>query len=96
MGLTGKAANDLLDQLLRDNERVRAEQLAVAKAKAAARGKDPFELAKLEAMCDTSREGRVDPVEVRAARFERMYYVEHPEYATLAELAQLVVTLGGY
>jgi hypothetical protein len=40
-----------------------------------ARGKQPFDLAALEALCDTSREGRIDPIDERRARFEEMYYI---------------------
>ncbi len=94
--LSGKAAEDLLDEILRKNERQRAESLALAKEDAARRGKEPFDLAKLETMCDTSRDGVMDPVGVRQRRFETLYYVEHPEYTTLAELAELIGVLNKY
>ena len=71
----------------------RARELADAKAAAAASGKEPFDLARLETMCDTSREGRLDPVESRQARFEDMYYVQYSRLRTLAELAQVIEEL---
>lgn len=90
MTLTGKDAEEL-DARVRAKARQRAEdQLAAAKADAARRGKQPFDLAKLETMCDTSHEGRVDPPEVRQAEFEQKYYVHFPEVMTLAEFAEKV------
>jgi hypothetical protein len=68
----------------------RAELLAAAKAKAAVSGKEPFDLAKLETMCDTSSHGRLDPVEIRHADFEDRYYVWYPDVMTLLALAEKV------
>jgi len=48
MTLTGKAAEDLADEIRRENEKNRVERIARAKVDAAARGKEPFDLAKLE------------------------------------------------
>ena len=91
--LTGDAAWAFVDQLAERNRAVRAQQLAAAKTDAAARGKEPFDLEKLERLCDTSREGRVDPVEDRRARFEEMYYTWFPGVMTLAEFARRVDAL---
>ena len=91
--LIGKEALEFHDEIGRRNATLRAELLAKGKAEAVERGKEPFDLEKLETMCDTSSEGRVDPVESRFARHEQMYYVEHPEFMTLAELADLVTLL---
>lgn len=86
--LTGKEASDFVDDVIRKSTEQRASMLAHAKQ--AAIDKEPFDLAKLEEMCDTSSEGRMDPVEERQEKFERMYYVSHPELKTIAELARLV------
>ncbi len=72
---------------------LRAEQLAMAKADAANRGKEPFDLSLLETVCDTSRGGRLDPFEARRARFEEMYYTHFPEVMTLADFARKVEEL---
>ncbi len=88
--LSGQDALDQLDQdIRRDAERV-AKRLEEAKAAALPRGKEPFDLAQLETLCDTSHEGRIDPVEERQRTYEYMYYVQHPEYLTLQDLAEHV------
>ena len=93
MTLTGKAAEDFEAKLRAQAAKRLAEQLDAAKADAARRGKEPFDLAKLETMCDTSRQGRLDPVEERQAEFERKYYVHFPDVMTLAEFAKKVEEL---
>jgi len=93
MTLTGDAAKEFMDRIAERNRTLLAEQLAAAKADAAARGKEPFDLERLETMCDTSHEGRVDPVESRQAEFERKYYVHFPDVMTLAEFAEKVEEL---
>lgn len=93
MALTGKPALEFMEAIGRRNDAARAVRLAEAKAEAAARGKEPFDLAKLETMCDTSSEGRVDPLPVRQARYEHMYYVEYGAVSTLAELAEKIEVL---
>ena len=82
-----------VDELMERNAKVRSEALAREKALAITRGKEPFDFEKLETMCDTSNEGRVAPVETRRAKLEYKYYVEHSEYMTLAELADLITRL---
>jgi hypothetical protein len=84
---------DEFDEELRRDAEKKAERLSKAKAEAASRGKEPFDLAKLETMCDTSTDGRVDPIESRNERFEWMYYVSNPDMMTLKELAELVTHL---
>lgn len=86
--LEGKEAAEYLRAGIERDKKVRAERLAKARADAATRGKEPFDLDKLEKLCDTSSEGRVDPRDIRQDRFEHMYYVEQPQILTLAELAQ--------
>lgn len=93
MTLSGKAADEFVARKHAEARKLHAEQLEAAKAEAARRGKEPFDLAKLETMCDTSHEGRVDPVEDRQAEFERKYYVHFPDIMTLAEFARKVEEL---
>ncbi|MFI5715486.1 hypothetical protein [Nocardia sp. NPDC051750] len=71
-----------------------SERLAAVKADAHARGKEPFDLDRLEALCDTSDEGRTDPVQWRIRRFELMYY-SHPDMATIEDLAEHVMSARG-
>lgn len=82
-----------MEEIRASNARVRAEALARAKAEAATWGKEPFDLDKLETMCDTTSAGRIDPIEERQARFEEMYYVRYPSILTLAEFAREVTEL---
>ena len=93
MSLTGKDALEFAARIDRENERKRAERLARAKEEAAARGKEPFDLVKLETMCATEALGYSTPEE-RAAWFEKMYYVDHPQLMTLEQLAKHIDELG--
>lgn len=77
---------DLLDRAERDRE----DRFAKAKAEAQARGKEPFDLAKLESMACTAYDGRLGAVEERQERLEEMYYVHYPDLMTLAEFAPIV------
>lgn len=90
MTLTGKDAADLMAQLRERNAKQRSDELATAKADAEAKGKERFDLAKLESLVDTSSEGRVDPIEERRARFEEMYYTEYPDVRTIVAFAEKV------
>jgi hypothetical protein len=90
MTLTGKDATDFISQLRERNAKQRSEELAVAKAEGDAKGKERFDLAKLESLVDTSSEGRVDPIEERSARFEEMYYTEYPNVRTIVAFAEKV------
>jgi hypothetical protein len=91
--LTGKEAWAFIEELDARNAKERAARLARAKADAAARGKEPFDLARLESMADTSSEGRMDPEESRRARFEEMYYVHYPDLMTIEDFAAVVEVL---
>jgi hypothetical protein len=93
MTLKGKDAEEFADAVARRNLELQKQQLEKAIADANAKGKEPFDLDRLEQLCDTSREGRVDPVDDRRARFEYKYYVENPEIMTIAEFAGLVAEL---
>jgi hypothetical protein len=90
MTLTGKAAEEFMAKIRAEARAKQVATLAAAKQEADRVGKEPFDLAKLETLCDTSHDGRVDPVEVRQAELERKYYVSFPEVMTLAEFAKTV------
>ena len=93
MPLTGKDAWAFAAELAARNKQESEERLARAKAEAAERGKEPFDLAKLETMADTSSEGRMDPEAERHARFEYMYYVDYPKIMTIEDFAAKVEEL---
>lgn len=80
-------------ELMRQQDASRAERIAVAKAEAAARGKEPFDLAKLETLVDPGRMGAPDQ---RQREYEYVYYVRHPKFTTLQELADLIRELSEY
>jgi hypothetical protein len=95
--LTGQAAIDFFEELKRRDEKTRADDLAHAKDEAARRGKEPFDLEKLETMCSTiTSDGHKAPVEQRRTSFEYKYYVILPDLMTLAEFAEYInrVNLG--
>jgi hypothetical protein len=75
MPLEGKEAIEFTEEIGRRNAELYARQLSAAKRAAAVRGKEPFDLARLETMCDTSSERRMGPEPVRYERFEEMYYL---------------------
>jgi hypothetical protein len=93
MTITGKAALDLVEQIKRDNAQRRTDALARARAAAAERGKEPFDLARLGQLTALAAHGRMTPDE-QQERFEHMYYVEAPELMTLAELARKLDEVG--
>ncbi len=91
--MTEHADDDFLADALRKSEQTRADQLAKAKADAAARDKEPFDLAKLETLVDT---GRMVGSSERQRTYEYLYYVTSPELMTLAELANTIKVLSEY
>lgn len=93
MTLKGKAAKAFAEAVARRNRELRDKQRSEAITRAQAKGKEPFDLDRLEQLCDTSREGRMGPVDERRARFEYKYYVEHPDVMTLAAFAAVVRAL---
>ena len=88
--LEGEAATEYLKRTLEEENRKNAETLARARAEAKASGKEPFDLDKLEQLCDTSRDFVLDPREDRQSHFEYLYYILHPELSTMEELAKYV------
>ena len=90
MTLKGKDAEEFLQQIERRNAEVKRQELANAKDDAVARGKEQFDLAKLEALCDTSSEGRLAPIDERRKWFEYLYYVSNPQVMTVSEFATII------
>jgi hypothetical protein len=93
MTLTGKDAEDFANDVRRKHEQAARERLERAKAEAQARGKEPFDLKKLEALVDP---GRMIGADERERTYEHMYYVEHPKFTVLQELADLIRELSEY
>ena len=93
MELTGKDASDFVDKLFAQHDEEKRRSLQQARLEGQTRGKEPFDLEKLEQLCDTSSAGRVDPVDQRQERFEHMYYIQHPSFMTLQDLADLITRL---
>ena len=88
---TWEAADDLFDELGRRDAKQRAEALARATVEAQRRGKEPFDLEKLETMCYTgTSDGIRAPLEQRRAELEYSYYVHHPSITTLAAFADYI------
>lgn len=54
------------------------------------RAREPFDLHKLETLCDTSQAGRMAEEGDRQATYECMYYVEYKNMRTLQEFAAIV------
>lgn len=93
MKLTGNAAKEFMEQTHARARQREAETLAAAKADAARRGKEPFNLEKLESMCDTSHEGQMAPIDERNEEFEWKYYVRYPQIMTIEDFAEKVAEL---
>jgi hypothetical protein len=90
--LEGDEALKLHEELKRKNAERRRKALEDERRAAATRGKEPFDLDALERLCDTSSEGRLDPVDERRDRYEYGYYVEHPSIMTIAEYAEYITS----
>ena len=88
--ITGKEAEDFLEELQRQNREAEARALDEAKQAAAISGKEPFDLEALERLVDPSIETGQLPKDERRARLEELYYLVKPECMTLAELAQYI------
>mgnify|MGYP000376667568 CR=1 FL=1 len=94
MTITGKDAMDLFESIKQRDNQNEAELLDRKKADAAARGKEPFDLAKLASLADTSDQGSLHTTQEQQARWERVYYVSLPDAMTIEELADYVNELG--
>lgn len=71
---------ELFDRTKAEHERDVAEKLATAKADAAERGKEPFDVEKVLAMYRHPA-----PLEELRRTMERSYYLSSPQMMTLAE-----------
>lgn len=85
-------ANDMA-RAIRAAREAHARRLEEAKAEATNRGKEVFDLARLEQLCDTSHEGRMSSFDERRDEFEWKYYVAFAEVQTLTEFAERVEEL---
>lgn len=90
---TDEGADESVPEALRRQEQTRAERVAHAKVEAVARGKEPFDLARLETLVDPSR---MVASEERQLEYEYAYYVRHPRFTTLQELAELIREVSEY
>jgi len=81
------------NEQLRKQEQIRAERIERARAEAVALGKEPFDLAKLEKLVDP---GRMVASKKRQSEYEYAYYVRHPKFTTLQELADLIREVSEY
>jgi len=88
--LKGAEALALHAKLKEEDANARVASLAAAKAQAPEEGKEPFNLHKLETLCDTSQAGRMAEEGDRQATYEYMYYVEYKNVRTLQEFAAIV------
>jgi hypothetical protein len=87
--ITGKEAEDFFEELQRQNRDAQVQALSEAKQAAALSGKEPFDLAPLERLCDPS----IEPAQCRrknAVRSSKLYYLGTPKCMTLAQLAQYI------
>jgi hypothetical protein len=88
--LTGQAADDFWEETKRLELERRAQDLAREKEDARRRGKEPFDLERLEKLFGgeiTTEDYNHIPLEERRADLEFSYYVSWPSYMTLEEFA---------
>ncbi len=79
---------EVLDRIHAENERKTREKLAAAKAEAAERGKEPFDVVKMLALYEPYDQYRYPaPLDELGHYHERSYYLTSPEIMTLAEYA---------
>lgn len=79
---------ELFDRIKADVERDVAEKLAAAKADAAERGKEPFDVVKLLQLYTPYAQYRYpEALDSLGRNLERSYYLTSPELMTLAAFA---------
>ncbi|HUH02888.1 MAG TPA: hypothetical protein VML75_12910 [Kofleriaceae bacterium] len=85
----GAGDNAVFAQMLARRHAEKADKLAQAKREAAERGKQPFDLDKLEKLYATSTDGGgyLAPRAEREREFEYRYYVDYPQTMSIAEYA---------
>ena len=85
----GRGDWELFHRIKAEHERDVAEKLAAAKAAAAERGKEPFDVEKVLAMYTPYDQYRYPaPLDEVRRTMERSYYLSSPEIMTLAEFAE--------
>lgn len=84
---------ELHEQIKREHAQQRAEHLARAKAEGLARGKEPFDMAKLAPLVDWRSFG--DTVEEAAPELEKLYFTYYSEELTLEDFAVRVAQIAG-
>jgi hypothetical protein len=85
----GESDTEFAKRLFDHQDAEAAARLNRAREEAAARGKEPFDLDRLEAIWKPFSYGRFFPArETRQEEWENRYYLEHPEIMTLAEFAR--------
>jgi hypothetical protein len=94
--LKGAEALALHKKLKEENANTKVADLDAAKALAAQQGKEPFDLPRLETLCDTSQAGRLAQEKDRQATYEYLYYVEHKNVRTLPEFAAIVAAIASW
>lgn len=94
--LKGDAAKKFTAEIHERNQRIKQERLTKAKEDAAASGKEAFDLAKLETLCDTSIDGFLAPLEDRRRDLEYRYYVNEPAIRTIEEFAAFITRTNTY
>ena len=92
--LDSKEAHEYTLRVFRENERQRSERIARGKA-AAHPAKEPIDLGVMKRLSTTDGLGRMTDAEL-LTKLEELYYVDHPELMTLAELAAAVEELASW
>ena len=84
-------------QQLANKKAKEADAVVQAKEAVKGQGKEPFDLAKLEALCDLSAGFGTRPPDAQLIKkYEEKYYVQYPEIMTLKDFAALLETLDVY
>lgn len=92
--MDSKEAHEYTLRVLQENARKRAERIARGKAAARA-GKEPLDLETMKKLSTTEGLGRMSDAEL-LMKLEELYYVDHPELMTLADLAAIVEQLASW
>ena len=95
----GESDLEFFNRLHREQRTERLRALTDAKAKAAADGKEPFDVDKLWALWDFSpqlSDADWKPDAASIEGLEEKYYVHHPQFDTLADFAKLMNELDPY
>jgi hypothetical protein len=77
--IEGEAAEKIWDKIKKENAENADLLLSIKKSEAVKNGKEIFDYLKLQQLVDTSRWS--------ISRLESMYYLEHPSFMTMQDLA---------